>query len=86
MTCLPFLNILLAGKLKDCFRQRKRLLVSSIVDIPLPECDSQGNYKTVQCSYAWGFQCWCVNTNGNAYWTTSVRNGSPNCSERGITV
>ena len=68
---------------KNCNYDRERLIVSGIVDYPIPECDSQGNYKKVQCSYAWGLQCWCADKNGNAYANTTVNEDTPDCSEEG---
>ena len=69
---------------KECLYDRERLIASGIVDIAFPECDSEGNYKKVQCSYAWGLQCWCADRNGNAYWNTTVYNNAPDCTEEGI--
>ncbi|XP_022806051.1 uncharacterized protein LOC111343164 [Stylophora pistillata] len=67
---------------KNCNYETKRLVTSGISDKPLPECDRQGNYKKVQCSYVWELnECWCADSKGNAYWNTSVMNGVPDCSE-----
>lgn len=72
-----------ADEPKHCSYDRERLIASGIVNIAFPECDSKGNYKRVQCTYAWGLRCWCADRNGNAYWNTSVYNDDPDCSEQG---
>lgn len=69
--------------LKDCVYERERLLVSGVDDIALPECDGEGKYKPIQCSYGWDLKCWCADENGNAYSNTSVYSGTPDCSEEG---
>ncbi|XP_078355343.1 equistatin-like, partial [Oculina patagonica] len=68
----------------NCQYEKERWIASGITDLPIPDCDSKGNYKKVQCSYAWGLECWCADKNGNAYPNTAVDNTSPNCSEEAL--
>lgn len=78
-----FFVFFFVGGLKNCVYERERLAVSGVAGIALPECDQEGNYKPVQCSYGWDLKCWCADQNGNAYWNTSVYSGTPDCTEEG---
>lgn len=74
----------LAVERNNCNYERERLVKSGIPDVPLPDCDRQGSYKKVQCTYLWqSNECWCADSKGNAYWNTSVMNEVPDCSEGG---
>lgn len=42
-----------------------------------PQCDEQGQYKSIQCRHAIGF-CWCVDSTGAPIEGTTVR-GRPDC-------
>ncbi|XP_068703789.1 uncharacterized protein [Montipora foliosa] len=70
--------------LKDCVYERERLLVSGVDDFALPQCDGEGKYKPIQCSYGWDLKCWCADENGNAYSNTSVYSSTPDCSEEAL--
>lgn len=43
----------------------------------IPECNNDGDYKSVQCDYRYGY-CWCSDKNGNPAPGTTVR-GHPDC-------
>lgn len=44
-----------------------------------PECNVNGNFKSVQCWGAIG-QCWCVDSDGNELEGTRAQGKRPDCS------
>ena len=46
-----------------------------------PECDREGNYKSMQCHYSTGY-CWCVDKYGQELPGTRTK-GSVDCDDRG---
>ena len=69
------------GHLTIC--QQQQLIAESssgaMVGGFIPQCLSDGNYKTVQCHALTGF-CWCVNVEGIRIQGTEERYKEPNCS------
>ncbi|XP_048581312.1 uncharacterized protein LOC5512067 isoform X7 [Nematostella vectensis] len=72
------------GQLSPCNADYMWTMALSIKDGYYPACLRDGNYREIQCHYAPGKQCWCVDENGNPISGTMAK--SPNCttSDEGI--
>ncbi|CAG9863942.1 unnamed protein product [Phyllotreta striolata] len=55
----------------------KRKITADLLGVFVPECDSQGYYKSVQCHSAIGM-CWCVDKHGVEFADTRTHS-KPNC-------
>lgn len=57
----------------------KRKISTDLTDVYVPDCDSQGYYRPVQCHSAIGM-CWCVDKHGVEYANTRTHS-KPNCDK-----
>ncbi|XP_045467093.1 proteoglycan Cow [Harmonia axyridis] len=57
----------------------KRKLTPDLIDVYVPECDSQGYYRSIQCHSAIGM-CWCVDKHGVEFANTRTTS-KPNCDK-----
>lgn len=71
-----------------CHQARQRVLGLLELSSPrlfVPECDTDGSYKQIQCHESTGF-CWCVDNYGHEILGTRIT-GTPTClSRRNLTV
>ncbi|XP_012563175.2 uncharacterized protein LOC100201986 isoform X1 [Hydra vulgaris] len=77
------INGTLSGGTHLTICQQQQLIAESSSGVTvggfIPQCLSDGNYKTVQCHALTGF-CWCVNNDGVRIQGTEERYKEPNCS------
>ncbi|WAR18335.1 SMOC1-like protein [Mya arenaria] len=70
-----------------CFQEKEEAL-RSVADgaenVFIPECNTDGTFREVQCHSASGF-CWCVSEEGKPFPRTSTKDGQPNCKAKGCT-
>ncbi|XP_076878383.1 thyroglobulin-like isoform X2 [Brachyhypopomus gauderio] len=66
-----------------CEQERHRAMVKHLTGIFIPQCDVDGNYRSLQCSIYTG-HCWCVNSMGQEIPGTNTPPGHPppNCRAR----
>ncbi|XP_052766737.1 SPARC-related modular calcium-binding protein 1-like isoform X9 [Mya arenaria] len=67
-----------------CFQEKEEAL-RSVADgaenVFIPECNTDGTFREVQCHSASGF-CWCVSEEGKPFPRTSTKDGQPNCKAK----
>lgn len=68
-----------SGAMTKCQIEASTAVRRGLLGSVRPQCDEQGNYKTMQCWPATG-QCWCVDESGTPIEGSNIR-GRPDCDK-----